>query len=239
MDILHLLPDKSESTLNITKFGSFIANFRAPPPPIPPEYVATLFTVVATAFVGSWLTPTIIGWRRVKKQGSRLDYYHNELKDLYNDWKLDENDIEKLNKLRDSIADEYTRGKINKEQYDSLGDEISISYNKIFSKEIGALNNVYEKNKMKQLSEIKNDIKDTHTTGKISDEHYANLKNEVSTLSEEIFKERMKSLNNLSEDDRVKLLVEIKDELSDAYSKEMINELHYSLLKEKLSRYEK
>ena len=92
---------------------------------------------------------------------------------------------------------------------------------------------------MKQLSEIKNDIKDTHTTGKISDEHYANLKNEVSTLSEEIFKKRMKSLNNLSEDDRVKLLVEIKDELSDAYSKEMINELHYSLLKEKLSRYEK
>ena len=116
LDILHLLPDKSESTLNITKFGSFIANFRAPPPPIPPEYVATLFTVVATAFVGSWLTPTIIGWRRVKKQGSRLDYYHNELKDLYNDWKLHENDIEKLNKLRDSIADEYTRGKINKEQ---------------------------------------------------------------------------------------------------------------------------
>ena len=94
-------------------------------------------------------------------------------------------------------------------------------------------------NKIKQLSEIKSDIEDTHTTGKISDEHYANLKNEVSTLSEEIFKERMKSLNNLSEDDRVKLLVEIKDELSDAYSKEMINELHYSLLKEKLSRYEK
>ena len=128
------MPDKPESTLNITKFGSFIANFKALPPPIPPEYVATLFTVVATAFVGSWLTPTIIGWRRVKKQGSRLDYYHNELKDLYNDWKLDENDIEKLNKLRDSIADEYTRGKINKEQYDNLGDEISISYKRNFLK---------------------------------------------------------------------------------------------------------
>ena len=52
-------------------------------------------------------------------------------------------------------------------------------------------------------------------------------------------RKRIESLNNLSEDDRVKLLVEIKDERSDAYSKEMINELHYSLLKEKLSKYEK
>ena len=34
--------------------GSFTANFKALPPPIPPEYVATLFTVVATAFIGSW-----------------------------------------------------------------------------------------------------------------------------------------------------------------------------------------
>jgi hypothetical protein len=57
------------ATLTITKFGSFTANFEKLPPAIPPEYLATLFTVVVTALVGSWLTPTVIGWRKAKKQG--------------------------------------------------------------------------------------------------------------------------------------------------------------------------
>jgi len=34
-------------------------------------------------------------------------------------------------------------------------------------------------------------------------------------------------------------LVQIKDDISDAYSKEKISELHYSLLEKKLSNYEK
>jgi len=37
---------------------------------------------------------------------------HNEVKSLYDDGGLDKDDIERLNKLKDSIADEYTRGKI-------------------------------------------------------------------------------------------------------------------------------
>jgi hypothetical protein len=57
LHFLHMKPDPPESKLNITKFGNFTANFMVLPPPIPPEYVATLFTVVATAFVGIWLTP--------------------------------------------------------------------------------------------------------------------------------------------------------------------------------------
>ena len=81
----------------------FTANFKALPPPIPPEYVATLFTVVVTALVGSWLTPTIIGWRKARKEGSKLDHYHNEVKKLYNEGKLDMNDIQGLNNLRDNI----------------------------------------------------------------------------------------------------------------------------------------
>jgi hypothetical protein len=55
------------ATLTITKFGSFTANFEKLPPAIPPEYLATLFTVVVTAFVGSWLTPSFIEWRKAKK----------------------------------------------------------------------------------------------------------------------------------------------------------------------------
>jgi hypothetical protein len=67
-DFFHMKPDPPESNLNITKFGSFTANFRALPAPIPPEYVATLIGVVATAFVGTWLTPALIGWRKTKMQ---------------------------------------------------------------------------------------------------------------------------------------------------------------------------
>jgi hypothetical protein len=47
--------------------------------------------------------------------------------------------------LKDSIGDEYTRGKITKEQYDKLGDEISTSYREIYSKKIDSLNNFHEK----------------------------------------------------------------------------------------------
>ena len=71
-----------------------------------------------------------------KKTGKKLDYYHKEVKHLYEDGKLDKNDIDSPDKLRDKITDEYARGKINKEQFDKLVDDISISYREIFRKEI-------------------------------------------------------------------------------------------------------
>ena len=233
-------PDKSEATLNITKFGaSYTANFKELPPPIPPQYVATLFTVVATAFVGTWLTPTVIGWRKARKQGSKLDSYHNEVKNLYNDGRLDSNDIKKLDILRDSIKDEYSREKINKEQYDKLADDLSLSYKEIFTKDLGSLDNLSENDKVIQLSQIRSNVEDSHVKGKISDKYYTNLKKDISILFQEIFKKRIDSLNNSPENDKAKLLDEIKDDISDAYSKERINELHYTLLKEKLSNYER
>jgi YVTN family beta-propeller protein len=229
LDFLHLTPDKPEATFNITKFGSFTANFKALPPPIPPEYVATLFTVVVTALVGSWLTPTVIGWRKARKEGSKLDHYHNEVKKLYNEGKLDMNDIQGLNNLRDNIKDQYIRGKINKEQYDKLVDEISISYDEIFTKEIDSLSKLSENDKVKQLSATIRNIEYMH----------ASLKKETSILYQELYKKRIDSLNSLPENSKGKLLAEIKDDISDAYSKEKISELHYSFLKERLLSYEK
>ena len=66
LDFLHMKPDKPEATLNITKFGSFTANFKALPPPIPSEYLIALFGIVAGSIVG-WLSPTIISSIKVKK----------------------------------------------------------------------------------------------------------------------------------------------------------------------------
>jgi hypothetical protein len=49
--------------------------------------------------------------------------------------------------LSDNIKDEYTRGKINKEQYDKLVDEISKSYVEIFAKEIDSVSKLADNDK--------------------------------------------------------------------------------------------
>ena len=158
---------------------------------------------------------------------------------MYNDGKLDLNDIQGLNNLRDNIKDQYLRGNINKEQYDNLADELSISYGEILTKELDSLNNIPENAKGKKLSTIEVDIEDMHAKGKINDNYYENLKKETSILYQELFNERITSLNSLPENEKGKFLAEIKDDISDAYSKGKISELHYSLLKEKLSNYRK
>jgi hypothetical protein len=78
-----------------------------------------------------------------------------------------------------------------------------------------------------------------YAKGKIKNEYYANLKKETSILYEEIFNNRINSLDGLPENEKGKLLVQIKDDISDAYSREKISELHYNLLEKKLSNYEK
>ncbi len=75
----------------------------------------------------------------------------------------------------------------------------------------------------------------TYTLKERSDQHYTDLKKRISLFYEEILKKEIDSLNSLSGGDKVRGLDRIKNEISDAYSKEMIDELHYTLLKEKLS----
>lgn len=112
--------------------------------------MATLLGVVATAFVGSWLTPSLIEWRKTKKQGSKLNNYQKKLEDLQKDGKLDKGDIDNLDKLRERIITGYTRGDITKDQYDVLLNNISIRYNEIFQNEINLLTNeIVNENKIK------------------------------------------------------------------------------------------
>ena len=136
LDLFHMNFDKPEATLNITKFGSFTANFKPLPSPIRPEYVATLFTVVATAFIGSFLTPTIIGWRKAKKEGRRVQTHHLVIKSLYDDGKIDEKDIPSLDKLKDDIMDDYANGNISEQHYNNLNNTISVPYEEIYKKKI-------------------------------------------------------------------------------------------------------
>jgi YVTN family beta-propeller protein len=176
-------PEEPEAALSTTESGTFTANFKELPPPIPPEYLATLFAVVVSAFIGSWLTPTFLGWRRMKKQGNKLDHYRKELKHMYKDGKLDNKDINSLDKLRDTITDEYARGKISKEQFDKLLDDISISYQEIFKREIDSVMIVSsDKDKEKGLNEIRDDIENACAKGKISELHYNLLNKRIESI---------------------------------------------------------
>lgn len=70
LDIFGVKLDDPAATLTVNRFGSFTAYFRALPPPFPPEYwtslftivVTALFTIVVTALVGSLLIPAVVGW---------------------------------------------------------------------------------------------------------------------------------------------------------------------------------
>lgn len=240
-DFFYIKLDEAEAKLNITKFGSFTANFKELPPPLPTEYWTTLFTVVVTALVGSWLTPTIIGWRKEKKQGRKLDYYHQEVRNLYSDDKLDKNDIGKIDGLKNNIADAYTRGKINNEQYGELMKDISIRYEEIFKKEIDSLNDGKNKNiDESRLYDLRKSIEDAYLKGKMNQQHYTNLVNNISMLYQEVFKKEIDSLSSsTNNEDKMKLLNKIHSDIEDAYSKEKLTEKHYNLLKEKISDYEK
>jgi YVTN family beta-propeller protein len=172
LDFFHMKPDKPEAILNITKFGSFTANFKALPPPVPAEYIATLFTVVITAFIGTWLTPTVIAWRKARNQGRNLDYYHKQISSIYYYGELDEKYIDKLDNLRNIITDEYSIGKISKVQFDKLVDETSLKYREIFKNEIDSLDTPSEYEKENKIMEIKSNIEDAYASGKINELHY-------------------------------------------------------------------
>jgi transcriptional regulator NrdR family protein len=160
---------------------------------------------------------------------------------LYSDDKLDKNDISKVDGLKNNIADAYTRGKINKEQYEELMKDISIRYEEIFKKEIDSLNDGKNKNiDESRLYDLRKSIEDAHLKGKMNQQHYTNLVNNISILYQESFKKEIDSLNSLTNnEDKMKLLNKLHSGIEDAYSKEKVTEKHYNLLKEKISDYKK
>jgi YVTN family beta-propeller protein len=181
LNFLHLESIKPEFTITITNFGSFTANFKELPTPIPSEYLATLFAVVISAFIGSWLTPTLIEWRKTKNHGKKLEHYHNEIENLDKDGRINKNDISHLDGLRNNITDDYTRGKITKDQYEKLIEEVSVKYREVFKNEINSLNNQSPTNNENKSIELKNSLDDSFAAGKINEVQYNLLKEKLSS----------------------------------------------------------
>jgi hypothetical protein len=111
-----------QQQLSPSIFGNFTAYFKVLPPTVPAEYIASLFTVVVTAIVGSLLIPYAISWFKSRKQTSRLNSFHQQMATIYADGKVDENDTDKLDKLNKNISDSYAAGKITNDQYTNSTD---------------------------------------------------------------------------------------------------------------------
>jgi hypothetical protein len=159
----------TSSTFEVNRFGNFTANFKHLAPPVPAGYWASLFTIVATALVGSLLIPASIGWFKAKRQTSRLKSYHREL-DLHG-----KGNIDQLSISYNNLIDAYSEGKISNEQFTNLKTELSILYEEIYKKRIDSSNG----NEI-ILDKAKDDIKDAYAKGKLSEQHYKILIEKVS-----------------------------------------------------------
>jgi hypothetical protein len=152
-------PDKPEATLKITKFGSSTANFKSLPSPIPSEYLVALFGIVAASLVG-WLSPTIINSLNSRRETRVISTYHNTIQSLYNDSKIDEQDMSKLDNLKYDISNDYAKGRIGDKQYENTKNEISIRYRGIFEKQLELMKQVPEIDQPIKLNKLETEIND-------------------------------------------------------------------------------
>ena len=184
LDVLNLNPEEPEATLKVSTFGSFTANFKELPPPLPPEYWATLFGFVITTGLGVWLIPSLVRWTRTRADTKKSDYYYQRIKSLYNDGSLDENDLKDLDTLKIDITDAHSKGKLNEIHYNSLKDEISILYQEISRKGIESLKS-NDDDFQEKLQDLKKYVKEAYSKGKLTELHY-NLLSEEITEKEKI-----------------------------------------------------
>ena len=233
-------PVESEAELNIKKFGSFTANFKELPPPISAEVFLNQYTAIALAVLSGLVIPQIIPWVADRRQIKYFRKYLELINNPFNEKKDYKNDeFLFLNSFNDKILQAYLERKLNEKQYGILKDEISEYYEKVFKEKILSFKDKLFDNK--EYVVISEEISDAHTTGKIKNDHYLILRNEFSILFEELYKHKIKEIESLDDNrkDIGDLLVKIKGDIADAYSKGKLTELHYNLLKEKISELEK
>jgi YVTN family beta-propeller protein len=175
LDFFHMRPDNPEAALNITKFGSFTANFKELPPPIPSEFLLGLFSIVAITIVG-WSIPSIISWAKSKRQARVVYEYHQRINKLGT---IDEGDVRSLNELNSDIANDYSKGKISDKQYENMKNEISVLYQELHKKNIDSSNQSPEKFDVKELNNILSEVEDAYAKGKLNELHFTLLKDRI------------------------------------------------------------
>jgi YVTN family beta-propeller protein len=174
-----------EGAFSVSKYGAITANF------INPVEITIPWELLAGIILGpivGWSIPSLVGWFKSKRDSGKLNYYHKQIGSLYGDGKLDVNDLETLNQLTRNVADAYSKGKINEKHYESLRNEISVLYERIFRKKIDDLlsnNSPIKKTTDEDLDELKNELGFAYSEGKINEKHYV-------LLSEAILDQKIK-----------------------------------------------
>ena len=176
-------PNDASATFDVNRFGTFTANFKAVPPPVPPEYWIPLYGIIVSTIVG-WSIPSIIGWIKSKTQIRRANQYHKRIHSLYADNNKSYENDKTLDTLKTDIKNAYAEGKISEEHYNNLRDETSILYERAYKNKIDSLNGKIDaENNRIELDEIKNEITDAYAEGKITEEHYTLLKEKIANVS--------------------------------------------------------
>jgi hypothetical protein len=81
------------------------------------------------------------------------------------------------------------------------------------------------------------EIYDAYTKGRITNEHYTHLKSELSNLYAYSLRKAIDSVFSKFKNDKEKI-DDLKENISTAYIKGILNETNYELLKDKISNYE-
>ena len=218
--------DDPAAALTVNRFGNFTAFFRALPAPVSPELTASLITTIVAALAGSLLIPVALSTYKSKKQTSRLNAFHLDMVSINKDG-LDEKDISKLSIMNQTISDYYAAGKITNEQYTNLKNEVYLAFQEIFKKRIESV----REQDLEAINKTRDDIINAYNNGKLSNEYYTNLKNEISNTYQKILEKRIESVTNPT----TEAFREIKRDIKDSYATGKITELHYNLLNERIS----
>jgi len=128
LDFFGIKPNDTATTFNPTKFGSFTANFKAVPPPIPPEYLLAIFGLTVSIII-----PSIFRWINGWRQRRNLDKC---IKKIYSEKSktLGQQDAEK--EVRYSSKDDaekevrylYIKGKISESHLEKLNEMIAAKF---------------------------------------------------------------------------------------------------------------
>jgi YVTN family beta-propeller protein len=108
----------SSGNLPVNRYGTFTANFKPLPPPIPPEYWSLIITVIVTTIIG-WSIPSIFGWVKTRRQLKHLKECIEQI------GKLDKNAIE------EKMKGYYVEGKISEDHRQFLKERISEYYDSV------------------------------------------------------------------------------------------------------------
>lgn len=133
LDILGMKSNDGSATFGVNRFGTFNANFKSLPPPVPPQYWIPLYGLIGSTIIG-WSLPTIIGGIRARtKSKESVRLYDDIVASISN-----ATDRQSLDVINNRVIRAHISEKINEFQYKILDKKISEYYNIIDKSKISA-----------------------------------------------------------------------------------------------------